>query len=235
MIVKDNRNQDQSMNSAPTSTLSVSTKRGVITFETNLEWEGAVAILGMMPAPSEFVTSLLEKAYSGKYMSASQVSWVYKIAEDELAKKREESAPKVTKKAVQADVSNVLGALTQAKINGLKKPALRLLTPTDALSVTIKYMSSGKNIGGCWVTVGDDAQLMGKINDQGDFTPYDNSHLGKSEASEFMSDLNDNLDARVIEFGRNTGSCACCGRELTRTDSIERGIGPICAEKFGVM
>lgn len=34
-------------------------------------------------------------------------------------------------------------------------------------------------------------------------------------------------------YGKVTGSCSCCGRELTVKESIERGIGPICATKFG--
>lgn len=32
-------------------------------------------------------------------------------------------------------------------------------------------------------------------------------------------------------FGRRTGVCSDCGRLLTNTESIERGIGPICAGK----
>ena len=35
-------------------------------------------------------------------------------------------------------------------------------------------------------------------------------------------------------YGQNTGSCSCCGRELTNALSIELGIGPICREKFGL-
>lgn len=35
-------------------------------------------------------------------------------------------------------------------------------------------------------------------------------------------------------YGQNTGSCSCCGRELTNPISIELGIGPICREKFGL-
>lgn len=33
-------------------------------------------------------------------------------------------------------------------------------------------------------------------------------------------------------FGRATGTCMMCQRELTNPDSIEMGIGPICAGKF---
>jgi hypothetical protein len=33
--------------------------------------------------------------------------------------------------------------------------------------------------------------------------------------------------------GQRTGSCSCCGRELTNAESIALGIGPICRERFG--
>lgn len=34
------------------------------------------------------------------------------------------------------------------------------------------------------------------------------------------------------EFGALYGTCCVCGRTLTKEESIEAGIGPICAEKF---
>lgn len=33
-------------------------------------------------------------------------------------------------------------------------------------------------------------------------------------------------------YGQGTGTCGICGAELTNAESIERGIGPICASKF---
>jgi hypothetical protein len=36
-----------------------------------------------------------------------------------------------------------------------------------------------------------------------------------------------------VAYGKRTGACSCCGRELTNGESIDRGIGPICAEKYG--
>lgn len=33
-------------------------------------------------------------------------------------------------------------------------------------------------------------------------------------------------------YGRKTGNCYMCNRELTKQSSIDAGIGPICAEKF---
>lgn len=38
---------------------------------------------------------------------------------------------------------------------------------------------------------------------------------------------------KAIEHGKLTGRCAICNRKLTDEDSTDRGIGPICAEKFG--
>lgn len=35
-------------------------------------------------------------------------------------------------------------------------------------------------------------------------------------------------------YGQATGTCSCCGLELTNPLSIELGIGPICREKFGL-
>jgi hypothetical protein len=37
----------------------------------------------------------------------------------------------------------------------------------------------------------------------------------------------------AAEYGIRTGTCCICGRKLTRTESITRGIGPICYGKMG--
>ena len=38
----------------------------------------------------------------------------------------------------------------------------------------------------------------------------------------------------AVRYGKETGSCSCCGRDLTNAESIRLGIGPICREKFGL-
>lgn len=37
----------------------------------------------------------------------------------------------------------------------------------------------------------------------------------------------------MLDYGQQIGSCGHCGRTLTNPESIERGIGPICAGKMG--
>lgn len=36
-----------------------------------------------------------------------------------------------------------------------------------------------------------------------------------------------------MRYGREIGHCGICGRTLTDNESIARGIGPVCAQKFG--
>jgi hypothetical protein len=38
-------------------------------------------------------------------------------------------------------------------------------------------------------------------------------------------------EAASKRYGKELGHCGCCGRTLTNPDSIERGIGPVCAGK----
>lgn len=37
----------------------------------------------------------------------------------------------------------------------------------------------------------------------------------------------------AIAYGKKFGRCAVCNRELTDEESIERGIGPVCADRMG--
>jgi hypothetical protein len=41
------------------------------------------------------------------------------------------------------------------------------------------------------------------------------------------------VQSAMERFGRELGSCGHCGRALTNAESIERGIGPVCAGKMG--
>lgn len=38
----------------------------------------------------------------------------------------------------------------------------------------------------------------------------------------------------ITDHGKVTGVCGCCGRTLTDPASVEAGIGPVCAKKFGI-
>ena len=37
----------------------------------------------------------------------------------------------------------------------------------------------------------------------------------------------------AVAYGKMTGACAICGRHLENEESVARGIGPVCAGKYG--
>ena len=39
--------------------------------------------------------------------------------------------------------------------------------------------------------------------------------------------------AAAVAYGKRFGRCSICNRDLSDAASVERGIGPICAEKYG--
>ena len=59
-------------------------------------------------------------------------------------------------------------------------------------------------------------------------------YLGKAGLRGLTLD-NQLSESEAQEFGKRTGTCVCCGRELTNEESRNLGIGPVCREKmFGL-
>jgi hypothetical protein len=108
----------------------------------------------------------------------------------------------------------------------LKRPTLRL--PGFVISLAPAH---GKNAGALYVKAGAsfEAEYLGKI--QGG--KFERSFRCTPEREQEFRVVAADPKEAAIRFGRLTGSCACCGRELTAGESIERGIGPICAGKYG--
>jgi hypothetical protein len=211
------------------SQLTVNTKRGPVRFETSLEWEEAIALCQEESRNgNKFAYDLCMREAKNLYMSESQVSWVYKIAEDVL--KLREPQPKVR----EIDASNILASLAEARAKGIKKPMLRLVDPVGN-DIRVKYMSFGKNAGGCWVTSNND--LIGKIDDGGVFTftgrPYTDKFV--DEMFDFIDITNHDVKGALESYGKVTSKCGCCGLPLTNKKSIELGIGPICLDKYGLL
>ena len=73
-------------------------------------------------------------------------------------------------------------------------------------------------------------QYSGKISTEGKFSPaYNMTEEAKNRLEEVCQDP----AKHAVNHGLTYKNCACCGRELTNQESKDRGIGPICAEKWG--
>jgi hypothetical protein len=76
----------------------------------------------------------------------------------------------------------------------------------------------------------------GRIGADGTFTPAEAArNLSPKDKQEFwglLARMRDGEAEEVFaEFGKRFGVCCICGRELTNSDSVKVGIGPICRKK----
>lgn len=120
------------------------------------------------------------------------------------------------------DVSKIEVSFAAAMQNGIKRPKLRL-----GSFMFSRAPDTGKNAGSIYVKEGE--AYLGKVTG-GEFLPT--RECGDDRKAKVVAVAADPASAAKA-YGLRTGTCSCCGRGLTNGASIDLGIGPICAEKFG--
>jgi len=187
-----------------------------ITFESKFMDDTAWDLLYYVPG--NFARSL----YQADKLSDKQLAWVHKLAVDFSAA---QSAPQSDNEPSQFEA--LFAAFEAAKSKGAKRLTLRFE------GINIK---PNRDLSALWVTsqtereegnYGMQPKYLGKVTPAGC-----DSRLSDDVKATIMAAASDPLTA-AIRYGKLSGSCSCCGRELTDPRSISRGIGPICAEKFG--
>ena len=99
-------------------------------------------------------------------------------------------------------------------------------------TVTIKFApADGANPGALYIYIRE--HYVGKILPDGRFfakwgRPASKKLLGFARKVTFET------TKHIVEFGQWSEKCACCHRKLTDPESIERGVGPVCAKKWGL-
>ena len=177
---------------------------------------GLIDALRELTSWNSFAASLVEQfddrgSLSDKQTGAA-VAMLMKVKANQAARAE---APTV-------DLGNVVAMFNKAH-EAIKTPKFRF----EDLVIS-RAPDTGANAGALYVKA--DGQYVGKVKEGKffgiRFTPEDTlSKLQQIAESPLSS---------AVAYGRKTGACACCGRELTVHASIERGIGPICAERFGL-
>ncbi len=130
---------------------------------------------------------------------------------------RVEAAPVVS-------MAKLLAAFGAANASGLRSPKLRVaglvISPAKAASA---------NAGSLYVKAGE--TYLGKILPKGKFLR--SRDCRDEDEAQLLVVAADPL-AAAVAYGKETGICSCCSRELTNAVSIELGIGPICRAKWGL-
>jgi ribosomal protein L9 len=156
------------------------------------------------------------------------------LTDNQLAAVLRCAAADIDRKAAAADrvaaaptleIGKIEQAFQTAKDKGIKRPKMRL----DSF-VFSPAPESGKNAGAIYVKAKDEeGTYLGKIM-QGKFLR--SRECDQERESAVLAAAAD-PEAAAVAYGRRFGACSLCGRTLTVGESIDRGIGPICAETFG--
>lgn len=186
-----------------------------------------IAILTKAASWSSFAASLVDqlnsKPWSDKQLAAAR-GMAAKIAAKDEERAKEQKARDAAAPVV--DLAPIKAMFEAIAAHGYKRPKYR------AEGVILSLAPAhGANAGHLYVTDEEDTYL-GKI------TP-DMKFKGTRSASEttekaLFAIAADPMGA-AVRYGNRTGRCACCGRGLTNDESITRGIGPICAERWGLL
>jgi hypothetical protein len=159
------------------------------------------------------------------------------LTERQEAAVRNASAKSVARKAQwaaeKADRESGAATLSLAKIREgfasavrhLKRPKLRIANIQFSLAP-----ATGRNAGCIYVVRAEDDTYLGKITQDDKFITSRDCTAADSET---VARVAADPAAAATAHGHEFGQCSCCGRELTNPESVARGIGPICAERWG--
>lgn len=173
---------------------------------------------------SEFIHSLASQLFTKGRLSDKQIDAWYR-GKARLAERQAEWAAQAKEREVEVDLSPIKAMFDRAKANGLKRTAYR------AEGVTLKGApDTGRNAGALYVTLDESGAYMGKLVG-GVFHPL---REAPSSVGDALRAIAADPKEAAVRWGQKTGRCSCCGRELTDPASISLGIGPICAEKWGL-
>ena len=179
------------------------------------EWLDAAGRRGF-----EFAVRLSASLTEWGALTDNQVAAVLRCIEADKARAAEQA--KRAESVSVVDSKQLEEAFAKAKASGLKWPKIKLG------GVVISPASeNSKNAGALYVK--EAGQYLGKVLG-GRFLRV--RECGEEQAQKVAQLIADPAGTAKA-YGLQTGECCICSRELTDKESIARGIGPICAERFG--
>ena len=161
--------------------------------------------------------SLADQHNAGRAWSEKQIAAI-----ESMLVRMEERRAQREAEAKSVNLQPIIDMFTNARERGYKRPIYR----AEGLKISMAP-DLGSNAGALYVKT-IDGEYIGKVAD-GRFFP---TREATDEHKAAVLTIAENPRDAAIRYGRQTGSCACCGRALSNKASIELGIGPICAEKW---
>lgn len=176
----------------------------------------------------DFATKMVEAIVRYGSLTDGQMAACVRCVDREAARTAQQAqqAPAVDTAGVDRLKAAFDKAIAYSRAKGkgrtIKSPRI---TIGDVVVSPAKETSA--NPGALYVKSG--GTYLGKIANGQFFASRECGEVEKTKVLAFVADPKGAAEA----YGIETGMCCICNATLTNKESIERGIGPICGEKFG--
>lgn len=164
----------------------------------------------------EFAASMLEALKKWGTLTEGQLAAVERCIQRDAERAAERAATRAAAPKAAAITMPALYAVMQNH-SKFYAGAITLSRGREHQTVWIKHESAEK--------------AVGKI-ENGLLTMWNRPGVDMDAVRETLNEFEGAPLQSAMKYGKLTGRCCSCGRELTDPDSIEAGIGPICAGKF---
>jgi hypothetical protein len=159
-------------------------------------------------------------------LSPAQWPWVHKLAMDARV------AKPVPAPVANMNVSAIV-AIMQNAAKKLKYPKISLDLPQGRIRIQIAGAQS-RYAGQLMITDGapfGSNVWYGRVMQDGSFVP---SNKNESWVTDALLAMNNDPATYASVYGRKTGNCCFCHRELSTKESLHVGYGPVCADHYGL-
>lgn len=164
---------------------------------------------------------LYGKAKVGRLVTDKQISYFSSLAA--MAKN-----PKAKRESKSVNAAKIAELFDNAKRAKLSRPKIFFMGPDD-IEIRLTIADRGAYPG--TIQIKDrDGNWYGRIMANGDI----HSRANADKIVESLIDFAANPVDHVVKYGRKTNSCAFCAKPLRTAESVIRGYGPVCADKYGL-
>jgi hypothetical protein len=170
-----------------------------------------------------FISSLADQLFTRGSLTDNQIA-AWERGKDKLRTMQQERAAAEAAAPV-VDLSPIAAMFERAAESGYKRPSYR----AEGL-VLSRASAHSRNPGALYVKDIETQDYLGKVVG-GKFMGV---RTAPANTLTQLQGIAADPTGAAVRFGQRTGVCACCGRKLTKHTSIERGIGPICADRWGL-
>lgn len=166
---------------------------------------------------NDYARKILAEFDRGGLVNANQMLAAERMMDDLDARPKAVTA--------KVDLSRIREMFDVAVSNGHSKPVYR----AEGLKISLAP-ATGRNAGALYVVVIDNDAYQGKV----DGVQFKSVREVASGTVDALNRIAMNPMEAAVRYGQKTGKCSCCGRKLTNKESVKLGIGPICAETWGL-